>query len=376
MTMKKFKFLVFLMGVFLLCSPALAYSGKIFIYHSAVSNASLGSVNDLQITVYASSPYQDGGSNELVLNTDYTLDRNGKYQGTTDSIVIDVLSCSGSRAYVLLKGNGRYAVTSGQLGDPVGPDQVISSLTSYLTGNPAAPTITSKEPGFEVAKIEWTYSANYNYSGFEFEVSTAPGAGFDANRIGGVTEVAKSGPPVQYVIGELVDGRLLEPGETYYIRLRGKVNGFAQTFYSSYVEDSFTMQSGGAVPMTINIKRVAASGLGINSFSVPNASAAVSNGMRNGSMVQYEPSTVTSGLDLCNLINSIWGMPCVRTIGTWDRDNQIEKGVKITYSGNDISAASITNLNNAFPSLEPGRGYQVYVKPEPDADVNIQFTLQ
>jgi len=374
--MKKLKFLVFLMGVFLLCSPALAYSGKIFIYHSAVSNANLGAVNSLDISVYASSPYQDGGSNELVLNTDYTLDRNGKYQGTTDSIVIDVLSCSGSRAYVLLKGNGRYAVTSGALGDPVGPDQIISSLASYLTGDPAAPTITNKEPGFEVAKIEWTYSSNYNYSGFELEVSTAPGAGFDANKLGGVTNVAKSGPPVPYVIGELIDGRLLEPGQTYYIRLRGKVNGYTQTFYSPYVEDSFTMQSGGAVPMTINIKRVAASGMGITAFSVPNASAAVSDPTRNGVATTATPQTVASALDLCNLINNIWAGPCVRTFGTWDEDNQIEKGVNITYSGGSISSASATELNNAFAALEPGRGYQVYVKPDVDEDVDIQFTLQ
>ncbi len=162
---------VVVLSCLLLGSVVQAYSGKVFIYHSAISDANLGGVDSLDISVYASRPHQNGGPTPLTAGTHYALEKNGKYQGQTDAIAIDVLSSTGSTAYVLLKGSERYSIAAGSLGDPVGPDQIISSLNSYRLGKPEAPEIGDPiNTGYETASAALTYSADYEYSGIDVEV--------------------------------------------------------------------------------------------------------------------------------------------------------------------------------------------------------------
>lgn len=134
--------------------------------------------------------------------------------------------------------------------------------------------------------------------------------------------------------------------------------------------------TGGGEPVAINLKRTIASGLGINSIAVPNATCNVSETKKSGAPVTVTTTSVANGLQLCQLINEIYGGPVVRTIGTWDEVSQTEKGVVINYSGTSIDAASQTALNTAFGTLQTGRGYQVFLKPDPDADADISFKLQ
>jgi hypothetical protein len=132
----------------------------------------------------------------------------------------------------------------------------------------------------------------------------------------------------------------------------------------------------GGQPFTLNLKYVSASGLGINSFSVNNTTLGVSDAQKDGAPVAITTITVTNGLELCQMINEINGGPAVRTIGTWDENSQIENGVVINYSGSNIDTASEAALLSAFPSLEPGRGYQVFIKPDSGLDTTLTFTIQ
>jgi len=132
----------------------------------------------------------------------------------------------------------------------------------------------------------------------------------------------------------------------------------------------------GGGPVDLKVKRVASTGLGISSFAVPKSICSVTDTLKNAAPVAVTTTTVSNGLELVELLNEINGGPVVRTFGTWDEDAQIEKGVVVTYSGSAVDAASQTALGTEFPSLVPGRGYQVYVKPDPDADVTLEFTLQ
>jgi hypothetical protein len=138
---------------------------------------------------------------------------------------------------------------------------------------------------------------------------------------------------------------------------------------------------GGAV--TINIRRKQSLLLGINSFSVPNRTFSITsvvNNITGAHPVLADPSVATP-LDLINKINAIHGAtgPIVRTFGTWNEADQTEKGVVINYdtaTSTGITTASQSEINRLFPTFETGRGYQTYVKPFTDADINLSLTLQ
>jgi hypothetical protein len=381
--MRKFKFLLMLIGWCLLASSVFAaYSGKIFIYHTAISGANLGDKDSVQISVYSAKPYQDGGAGLLTVNTNYTLNRNAKYAGTTDAIEVDVLSCPGSTAYILLKTANRYATPGKPLGDPVGPDQIISSITSYKLEKPDAPVITKKEPGFETAKIEWTFNSttppnNFTYDGgFELEVSTQSGAGFVANRLGGVTAIVTKTSPMSYVIGELIDNRKLEPAKTYYFRMRGIVKKYVQPhLYSDYVNDSFTMKSGGG-PQTFILTLESQDlntppGPGINNFAMPFAPDSAGKWYAPNNTTYKE---ITTAYSLVKAINeAALNQNVVSTFGYWDRKTQKVVGVMIPNNNpEDATAkASLQNIN-----LIQSEGYQVYITNTQKVELLIKNTSQ
>jgi len=318
------------------------------------------------------------GSNALLLATHYQDDgempwHSGTYHRLT------IFSSPWNPAWLLFeRSDGRYSIVRDELGPTRPTELTIDSLTYYLKGQPAAPQTLAVTPGYEVAKATWTLSADYDYESVDLELSAASdfSTRIDAIDDAGVhaTTTNIAGKPLQYKTGQLIDGRLMGTGTNYWVRVKGKISGVSDSVWAS---QGFATLSGGGGAVTINLKRTVVSGLGINSFSAPNRTCTISSPLRGSTdrTSALTSTSITNAYDLCKAINEIQGVPVVRTFGFWNQDSQVEYGQVITYSGTDIDPTIVTALRAV--TLEPGRGYQIFLKPEgADADLNITFTLQ
>jgi hypothetical protein len=329
----------------LFSTPLYAYAGKVFIPHTAVSSANLGAVNQLEIVVSSTAVNQTGGGTPP---ENYTVTSNGSYQGASNYIALDVLSSTGSTVYCLLKGNGRYAVASAALGDPVAPDRLINALSAYNQGAPTPPAIGSILAGFETAKVEsFTYSSDYNYAGISIEV-------LGSNL--GVTSHKKIS---EYAVGEYVDGRLLESGKKYTFKVKGVVEGVAPEL-SLWGEKVFTMEVGGGAQSYVLTFEAGADGKpGINFFSMPVPPDKDGKWYAETLAGAYL-GEVANAYQLVNAINSAAGtdQKIVSTFGRWDNSPAEQKDAGVLIQNND--PAQVTAVLGNIP-LKQGEGYQVYV---------------
>jgi hypothetical protein len=263
------------------------------------------------------------------------------------------------------------------MGEPV--DFPVNTWLSSIMDTPPPVGGTAAQVGFDLTmkplisvSLEVTrdapYTGNYDRQyypvvGYHYRVTEGARLVEEGNVPSGATAVAFGLDPNNFPAAE---------ARSYVLRAyayNGYSTGHGGTYDPRWSADiPFSTVAGPVVglaaPVTINIKRTRASGLGINSFSVPRASSEVVSASKEGAAVTPTITPVWNAVRLCRLINEINGGPLVRTFGAWDEVNQVEKGVVITYSG------------TAIDSLEPGRGYQVYVKPDPDNNVNISITLR
>jgi len=176
------------------------------------------------------------------------------------------------------------------------------------------------------------------------------------------------------------DGDSLNPGDTYTLQVEH------QNLWGTWTADlsAAVVYEVGAGPAVgpggpgaayrINLRRIAG-GHGVNSFSIPRAGCEV-----EGSAVADVNGTVcANAYELVNAINRIQGggaaVPFVRVFGSWDAAAQVPIGVTIDYDGGGAMNADDRAVLEATP-LTAGQGYQVYIRPEVDADINITFDLR
>ncbi|MDD5593460.1 MAG: hypothetical protein PHG97_01795 [Candidatus Margulisbacteria bacterium] len=381
--MNKFKILI-IGGLMLLTAlPGFASNGnpRIPSTNAGIDNA---------LVFCGAAPYQDDDATNVPAGL-YLLGMPNDYE-------IDKLAYPGYAKYwvkktpvetnygnILLKSAGKYAVVPFTLGSPAGPaDEPINTVTWYDAGVPELASDITVEAGYETARATWKVNKAKicNYSIFEITVvKKADGTTVNAIVNGVPTSpTVLSGGARSYAFGELIDGRKLESGTKYEVMIVGKVqkkavkSGDPIDYYASAPgAAAFTTLSGGAgAKFTINIKRTMVSGLGINSFSVPMAVTTV-----GGTNTPLDGTSITTAYDLCDFINKFYGASksLVRSFGTWDETAQLESGATISYSAPGvIDGASSTALKAI--NLQAGRGYQVFVKPDVDADVSLTFTLQ
>lgn len=343
---------------------AATYVGNVFISTAVLNGGSIAGV-------FSAKPNQGGGTPQTTLQTpnDYVIQDGVSYNGVTYDKTIIFKGSPVQYPYILFTKGGFYSIAQvNKLEDKSSPNIVLPALTYYKTGSPDVPKTLVLVAGFETAKATWGLNTtDFELSGVDLEV--AKDVGF-TQPVGTLTS---TGVITSYAFGELVDGRKLDPGTNYWFHVRAKVDGVAPSAWTNASDGAFTTKSGGiGSTFTINIKRTMASGLGINSFSVPKAVTTV-----GGTNTPLDGTSITTAYDLCDFINKFYGASksLVRSFGTWDETVQIESGATINYSAPGvIDAASSTALKAI--NLQAGRGYQAFVKPDVDADVSLTFTLQ
>lgn len=163
----------------------------------------------------------------------------------------------------------------------------------------------------------------------------------------------------------------ISAGDSYTVKVRHKSYWGDWGDWSGPV--TYTVGEGGegGAIVTLNLIRLMG-GSGINSFAVPNTTCTVSETKKDGTPVTITTTSVTTALDLCKVINEVYGEPLARTFGYWDAATQTSVGVVVEYSGSTISNTGDLSAH----SLQPGMGYQVYIAPDADVAVNISFKLQ
>ncbi|OGC35209.1 hypothetical protein A2311_00370 [candidate division WOR-1 bacterium RIFOXYB2_FULL_48_7] len=393
MKKSKRKFLERWLGVLFAClfltTSAHAYAGKIFIANTALTTASLGNAATAIIKVYSDVPYQDGSTTELPESA-YELDKtsNPAY------VIVNVKDSSKATAFILVKSDSRYAITSKPLGDPVGADQIILTLVSYQLGKPAAPTIDSLASGIEVAKVSWSYDyANFEYSGgFALEISDKSDY---SNPIGGAKIIGKLSSPMTYTIGELVDGRKLEPGKSYYLRLRGIVNMSngvkANSDWSTPTPNPFTMLAAGTAGPSIVSWQLSAptSKTSVNTIAIPFVTNSAQKpvtftapGKQPANLSAYTTGAVTV-YDLLAATSQLIAPAKISSFGWYDEAEQKHVGlVAITYdqNGDPIPAQTVFTgaanydsiLNTKIVQNKP---YQISIKDLAGGQTTATFSL-
>lgn len=286
-------------------------------------------------------------------------------------------------------------------GYPVPTALTYASFTLYKAAAPFSPTVNKVTQQDTTNQVLYPALSGTKSHLLSFDVSGADASGSDKVEVKGDAAnppyylIFKKGSAPDWTSGSYdqksssftVD-RSADPLKTYFSDLTASyyVRAVAFNYFGntqgpavSFIITGEAGAGGGGVggaatTFTYNLKRVMSTGFGINSFSVPAASTTV-----GAPGTSVDGATVATAFDFCDAVNKIYGkgtsQALVRTFGYWDEAIQIENGVTITYSGGAIDSASQTAL--AKIKLQPGRGYQVFLKPDVDTtDVTVSFTLK
>jgi hypothetical protein len=379
-----------LLLILALSSIAWSYAGNVYI------RSDLWGTDVSLFNIYAGiRPNQIGAGSLLLSTSHYRVDPDTTIGGTAYKNIVIFNSPSNPAWLILNKTPDKYNIVQANLGESVPLDTTVTSITWYTKGKPAAPANLSVTPGFEVAKATWRLNpdpppaSQYDYDSVDFELATT--SDFGAARIAAITDDVPPrsfittnipGKPEQYRTGQLIDGRVLTPGTSYWLQVKGKIAGVPDSDWAPAPPAPFTTTSAaGGGPVTLNLRRKVSTLLGINSFSVPNTTFNITSIVNNitGARSALADPAVRTPLEFIQKVNAAYGVggPIVRTFGTWNEADQTEKGVVINYSsGTGIATATQDEITRLFSTFDTGRGYQIYVKPFTDADINLTLTLQ
>ena len=268
--------------------------------------------------------------------------------------------------------SGLYSTIRADLGDTVPTDTPVNSITWYYKGTAAIPGTLAVNAGYEVAKATWVLDTNYDYDSVDAQLTSSAGTVIDEINDAGahfaITNIL--GRAQQYKTGQLIDGRVLNVGTPYIIKVRGNVAG---PFDSDWATRSFTTNlaaGGGPVTKTWTFYKPAT---GINTFAVPFTPATA----RDSGGTARDITTVGRAI---KEINRQAGAQRVKVFGWFDNSTQIHKGLtSITYTGGapdaDVNATTSTATGGTptiilTTRINTDEAYQVSVNGGP-----IGFTL-
>lgn len=381
--MRKKKFIMICLLLFwgIMANHAFAGTAKVFIFKSKLSAANLSNPS---VFVFSSGTDQSGSGNALVVNQNYTVDPNAKYQGNDEAILVDVDNCPGNNISILLKTGTRYAIIGASAPDIPGPDQT-PDVVSYKLGKPTPPIVADNgiNAGFETAQVAWTLDPDYQYSAVYFMLSKASTLLNPINDSKNQPQTNVNGKS-PYAFGEYVDARKLDTGTTYYIGLWGTVAGvITPSDYSTNADSqkaginvlTFITKAGGSLsldPGTITLRN------GINFISMPfNRKGteiqwyAYEEKLGKLVPVNFKPAPNANKIeiprDIVDAINEVCkqyagGAKVISTFGRWVEDGQpgqtSDKGVLFQNKDpNVLVKGAWANIGE----LKAENGYQVYI---------------
>lgn len=334
----------------LACSDlAFGYAGIVKLNKTGVLNG----VTEVRL-VSGGRPNQTSVAN-LDTTSNYSIDTSSDPTYNT----YNIYNTSSDPTYLLLlKGTANYAIIGASMGTTVPITTPVDSVTFYKTGQPTPPTIGTIVAGYETAKVPITYDPNYEYSGVSIQVANDSGFTSLLKDAGG-NSTTSGGVMGQYLMGELIDGRVLQSGSTYYFGISGSVAGVAA---STVASKSFTTKAGGAGGPVTKTWTLSFNVKGVNTISLPFASVT--------STINSKPAgaigTFTVGDLIAEINNQIKaGGGQVSVFGWYDAVNQKQVGFSsLTYDTNGaIVAASSAPVGGAVITapLTVDTPYQVTV---------------
>jgi len=389
---KKWKLRGTLFYLFLvfLCNTVWAFAGNLYVEEALTKQAGVKIIG-----VYAGRRVNQAGGEatiKLIANTHFRSEPGPFLVGDGDQaknyIRIAIYDSPKDPAHILFDNGTGYFISSFSLGTNVPNDSFINSanVVWYKKGPPVPPLITANDitKGYEVAKANWNYptaaqGGPFEYSKVKIQVIDLDGdkalvpavnaQGVEAN------ETILSGyPPIkEYAFGEMLDGRILltdNDGHNYGFNLVGCVDGQPDSGSAKIAFATKALVGGQAGPQefTITLLRGTGAAPGINNFSMPIAPNNPDNpdAANYGWFVGERPIKTAADLKTA-IVAAAGGAEIVSSIGEWDAQNGVVKGVMLAVDGSVRAGVGGANLLSDI-KLYPGKGYQVYLTPILPAD--------
>ncbi|MFA4844095.1 MAG: hypothetical protein WC632_04000 [Candidatus Margulisiibacteriota bacterium] len=299
-------------------------------------------------------------------STNYTVETVGGY------VVYNIYAAPSAATYLLLKTASTYSILPVSMGTTIPPTTTYDTATFYKMGPPNDPVILGKLWGYETAKVSWSLSENtdgtgFEYSGIELQLATDNGYANLVVRMPQNETLTSTSKIYSWALGELVDGRKLTSGTSYWFRVRGLVDGVAP---SGWAKADFTMLAAVAGESTWNFFKGSNLAINQHELTVDPATTTIScsDGFGLGGYVELpKPAMVKNLVTAINKFakNQDNIDNAVNAIGWWDSVTGAQgmHGYAIDYTKTPPQTRSDDSIQEdwAAEPLVLGRTYQFSV---------------
>jgi len=300
-------------------------------------------------------------------NTNYDYKIVGGY------VVYNIYDAPSAATYLLLKTASTYSILPVSMGTTIPPTTTYDTATFYKMGPPNNPVILGKLWGYETAKVSWslkedTDGTGFEYSGIELELATDKGYQNLVVRKPQNETLTSTSKTYSWSMGELVDGRTLTNGTSYWFQVRGLVDGVAS---SGWAQADFTTSAAVAGESTWNFYKGTNLAINQHELTIDPATATIScsDGLGLDGYVDLPKPAMVQ--DLVKAINNFAKNQnsidyAVNAIGWWDSvsGSQGMHGYAIDNTKTPPQTRSDESIQEdwAAEPLVIGRTYQFSVK--------------